>query len=112
MLLDILMDNLTGIDVVRKIRKFDDKVEIIFTTSILDYAQQRYEVRACRYLIKPINCKELKKYIVSFIDEIRKNNESYTFIQERNEIHKVLIEDITYVEIIRKDMTIHAIEKI
>ncbi len=36
--LDIQMSDLNGMDTARKIREFDNNVEIIFTTSLLDYA--------------------------------------------------------------------------
>ncbi|AFS77144.1 two-component signal transduction response regulator, LytTR family [Gottschalkia acidurici 9a] len=109
-LLDILMDKLTGMDVARKIREFDNEVEIIFITSLVDYIQDGYEVRAYRYLLKPINKKELKKHMLSCISEIIKNRENYIFVQEKGEMHKILVDDITYIEILRKDMTINTVK--
>lgn len=110
-LLDILMGNLTGMDVARKIRKFDDKVEIIFVTSLVDYIQEGYEVRAYRYLIKPIVYEELERHILSCVNGLLESNKNYIVVKYENEIHKILVHDITYVEIIRKDMTIHTIKK-
>ena len=52
--LDIEMKKLTGMDVARKIRERNDKSEIIFTTGLIDYIHDGYEVRAYRYLLKPI----------------------------------------------------------
>ena len=46
--LDIEMNKLTGMDVARKIREVDDNVEIIFTTALVDYVHEGYEVRAYR----------------------------------------------------------------
>ena len=111
LLLDIIMDNLTGMDVAREIRKFDSKVEIIFVTSIVDYIQQGYEVGAYRYLIKPIDYEELKKHISSCIDKLLESNKNYIVFQEENKIHRVLVDEITYVEIVRRDMTIHTTKK-
>ncbi len=36
--LDIQMKDINGIEVAKKIRKFDEKVEIIFTTAFSEYA--------------------------------------------------------------------------
>lgn len=36
-LLDILMDKLNRMDIARKIREIDNKVEIIFITSLIEY---------------------------------------------------------------------------
>lgn len=111
LLLDIIMDNLTGMDVARKIRKFDNRVEIIFITSIVDYIQEGYEVGAYRYLIKPINYEELKKHISSCVDKLLESNKSYIVFQEENRTHKVLVDEIKYIEIIRRNMTIHTTKK-
>lgn len=46
--LDIQMGDLSGMDVARKIRNFDSRVEIIFTTAIAEYIYEGYEVRAYR----------------------------------------------------------------
>ncbi|MDO7203636.1 response regulator [Paraclostridium bifermentans] len=44
-ILDIQMDEITGMDVARKIREIDkNKPEIIFTTSLIEYIQEGYEV--------------------------------------------------------------------
>lgn len=111
LLLDIIMNNLTGMDVARKIRKFDNKVEIIFVTSIIDYIQEGYEVGAYRYLMKPIDYEELKKHISSCIDKLLESNKNYIVFQEENKTHKVLVDEITYVEIVRRNLTIHTIKK-
>lgn len=60
LLLDIKMEKLNGMDTARKIREVDDEMEIIFVTSLIDYVQEGYEVRAYRYLLKPIELEELK----------------------------------------------------
>ncbi len=54
------MEKLNGMDTARKIREVDNEMEIIFVTSLIDYVQEGYEVRAYRYLLKPIELKELK----------------------------------------------------
>lgn len=110
-LLDIIMDKLTGMEVARKIRKFDDKVEIIFVTSLIDYIQEGYEVRAYRYLIKSIEYEELEKHISSCIDRLLESNKNYILITEENEIHKILVDEITHIEITRRDMIIHTVKR-
>lgn len=111
-LLDIQMEKLNGMDTARRIREIDNKnVEIIFTTSIVDYIQEGYEVRAYRYLLKPIKFEELQKHILSCIDIITKNKESNLIINTKGEIYKININEITYIEILKKDMIIHTLSK-
>ncbi|CEN81318.1 LytR/AlgR family response regulator transcription factor [Paraclostridium sordellii] len=111
-LLDIQMDGLNGMEVARKIRQIDKKeVEIIFTTSLIEYIQEGYEVRAYRYLLKPIKLEDLKKHIISCIEELTKNKESYIAVNEKNNTCKVKISEITYIEIQKREMTIHTINE-
>lgn len=111
-LLDIQMDGLNGMEVARKIRQIDKKeVEIIFTTSLIEYIQEGYEVRAYRYLLKPIKLEDLKKHIILCIEELTKNKESYIAVNEKNNTCKVKISEITYIEIQKREMTIHTINE-
>ncbi|GAA0865710.1 LytTR family DNA-binding domain-containing protein [Paraclostridium tenue] len=111
-LLDIKMDKLNGMEIAKKIREIDKKeVEIIFTTSLVKYIQDGYEVRAYRYLLKPIKFDDLKKHLTSCIKEINEKKENYIVVNGKNDVYKINISHITYIEIQNKDMTIHTIDK-
>lgn len=109
--LDIEMNELTGMDVARKIREVNESSEIIFTTGLLNYVQDGYEVRAYRYLLKPIKFENLKNHLNSCIKDIIKKNENNMVIQSKGEIYKLKIDEITFVEVINKDIIIHTINK-
>ena len=53
--LDIIMDELNGIDVAYKIRETDTKSSIAFLTSSPDFAISSYDVDAAGYLLKPLS---------------------------------------------------------
>lgn len=112
-ILDIQMKKINGMDVARKIREIDkNKPEIIFTTSLIEYIQEGYEVRAYRYLLKPIIYEDLKKHILSCIDEVINKRDKFIIVENKSESYKINIEDIMYIEIQRKDMSIHTENKI
>ncbi len=52
--LDIYIDQLSGIDLARKIRETDDSVSLVFCTTSNEFAAQSYEVNARYYLQKPV----------------------------------------------------------
>lgn len=110
--LDIEMKEINGMDVARLIREKDDKCEIIFTTAISDYIQDGYEVRAYRYLLKPIEFEKLKNNVICCIEDIRKKRENNLIIQNKGQMYKVNIDDIKFVEVINKDILIHTKKKI
>ena len=109
--LDIEMNKLTGMDVARKIREVDDNVKIIFTTALVDYVHEGYEVRAYRYLMKPIDFEKLKINVISCVEDIRKKRENNLVIQNKSEIHKINIDEILFVETLNKDIIIHTKNK-
>lgn len=112
-ILDIQMEKINGMNVARKIREIDkNKPEIIFTTSLIEYIQEGYEVRAYRYLLKPIIYDDLKKHILSCINEVINKRDKFIIVENKSESYKINIEDIMYIEIQRKDMSIHTENKI
>ncbi|MCR1850913.1 LytTR family DNA-binding domain-containing protein [Paeniclostridium sordellii] len=105
--LDIEMEKLTGMDVARKIREVNCNSEIIFTTALAEDIQEGYEVRAYRYLIKPIEFNELKKHVCSCIGDMYKKHEHNLIIHNKGIVYKIQIDNITYIEVMDKDITIH-----
>lgn len=111
LLLDIQMGQLNGMDTARKIREVDNKMEIIFITSLIDYVQEGYEVRAYRYLLKSIELDELKKHILACINDIEKNKNHYILIKNKSNTYKIYSNEITYIEVQKKNMLIHTINR-
>ncbi|HCQ5969212.1 TPA: response regulator transcription factor [Clostridioides difficile] len=105
--LDIKMLQLTGMDVAKIIRETNDTSEIIFITSIVDYIQEGYKVRAYRYLLKPIGFGDLNESILSCMSDIIKKRENFMLIENKGIINKILINSIMYIEVRKKVLTIH-----
>lgn len=109
-ILDIKMNGMSGMDLARLIREKDDISEIIFVTSLVDYIQEGYTVRAYRYLLKPINYEELKNHLLSCINDINKKKDNFMMIENKGIVHKVPINEIMYIEVAKKELTIYAKE--
>ena len=80
LLLDIEMPFINGMDAARYIRRMDQRVIIIFITSLAQYAIQGYEVQALDYILKPVE-------YFSFAQRIK---HALTYIREQTEYHLVL----------------------
>ncbi|MFR3558575.1 MAG: LytR/AlgR family response regulator transcription factor [Paraclostridium sordellii] len=79
--LDIDMKGLDGIETAKKLRKYDEKVKIIYVTNYTDYTYSAFSVHAFGYLVKPLNKKELHNQLdeaLSYTEEISKNLEFIT----------------------------------
>ncbi|MFR6016814.1 MAG: LytR/AlgR family response regulator transcription factor [Paraclostridium sordellii] len=110
-LIDIQLNEINGMDTARKIRETDNKAEIIFITSLIEYALEGYEVRAYRYLIKPVKYDDLKTHILNCIKEIDIKNR-HIIIKEQGKRIKLDISEITYIEVQKENITIHTLNKI
>ena len=109
--LDIQMNELSGMDVARKIREFDNNVEILFTTSVEQYVFEAYEVKAYRYLVKPIEYEELKKQVKLCISDYLSKN-SIISIDSNKATVKIPIGEILYAEVMKKEVTIYTKSKV
>ena len=110
-LLDIELGNgnVTGMELARKIREADQRVDIAFLTNYSGYVFEGYEVSALRYLMKPVTEENLfplldlvrermgriSRYLVVEIDgeQRRVEEDNIIYLEARN--HTVLIETKT-----------------
>lgn len=60
MCLDILMPGQNGMELAQEIRRYDDRVSLLFITSSTDHLLEGYSVRPIQYLLKPVSRKELE----------------------------------------------------
>ncbi len=69
---DILMPNLNGIDLVRKIREEDKKIAIVMISAHTDkeYLLKAVELHLEQYLVKPIDLKTLKSSLEKCVNKI------------------------------------------
>lgn len=106
--LDIKMPGLTGIQTAERIRKKDDKVTIIFLTSLIDKAIEGYKVQAANYIIKPLGYKRLKIELDNWQLKIRNKDEQYITIHNDSGNYKVLLKSIRYIETYNRNLLVHA----
>ncbi|MEG1410980.1 MAG: LytTR family DNA-binding domain-containing protein [Terrisporobacter sp.] len=110
LIMDIQMKIMNGMDAARKIREFDQNLEIIFMTSFTEFMQEGYEVKAYRYVIKPINERKILKNVLHCINEIMKKRNNYLTINVKNYIDRIKIDYITYIETARPNILIYTNE--
>lgn len=107
LIIDIQMKLINGMETARKIRMFDENLEIIFTTSFSEFMQDGYEVKAYRYILKPITERKISKNILEGINEIVKKRSNYLTINVKNYIDRIKIDSILYIETDRPNILIY-----
>ncbi len=61
-ILDLVLDELSGIEAARKMRQLQGKKpKLIFISSINSYAAETYEVNAAAFLLKPAEKEQIEK---------------------------------------------------
>ena len=61
LLLDIEMGRMNGVDLARRVREYDSRVQMVFITGYPDFIAEGYEVSALHYLMKPVNREKLAR---------------------------------------------------
>ena len=107
LIMDIQMKIINGMDTARKIREFDQNLEIIFMTSFSEFMQEGYEVKAYRYILKRISERKISRNILPCINEIMKKKNNYLTINVKNYVDRIKIDSIVYIETDRPNILIY-----
>lgn len=110
LLLDVEMKNINGIELAKRIRKDNNRAEIIFITSHFEFVGEGYEVDALHYLIKPISAEKLTQVLTKAAEKISVEPPSVVIFCE-GETVKLYEADIRYVESFLHYIVIHAKDK-
>lgn len=98
LLLDIdLGGEINGMELARRIREKDDEVVIIFVSGLPEYMSQGYDVKACHFLVKPVEEGKLLTVLDRALKELAKREE-YLLLEEGAEAWKIPVSRILYVE--------------
>ena len=113
--LDIQMPKLTGIDFLKSTSFLPP---VIFTTAYSEYAIEGFELDVLDYLLKPISFKRFYKSALKaqeYINAKKQPNapekEQYFFIKSNQQIEKILISDVLYVEGMANYILVHTQNK-
>jgi len=105
--LEIPLRKMSGLKIAEHLRRYDERVRIVFLTTVLTYVLEAYDVGASNYLLKPLSygkfCREVSRIYAG-----RKEREERSFLeQSKNALHKVYFHEIRYIETSGKGTLIH-----
>ncbi|MBE6928762.1 MAG: response regulator transcription factor [Ruminococcaceae bacterium] len=107
LLLDVEMDEISGIDLAKRIRQTDRHAEIIFVTSHFEFCGEGYEVDALHYLIKPVAAEKLAEVLSRAADKLSVSLRTVV-ISADGETVRLREDDILYVEAFAHYIAVHA----
>lgn len=104
--LDIQLDEISGIDVAKKIRNSHKNAIIIFITGYKDYVFEAFDVNAFHYIMKPIDESKFKKILYSAVDVLEKKDK-FILAKTFSSSAKIYLKDIIYIESQQRKIKVH-----
>ncbi|MFI3171622.1 MAG: LytTR family DNA-binding domain-containing protein [Eubacteriales bacterium] len=102
LLLDIVMPNMTGIELAQVIRTFDKNLPIIFLTTSPEFAIASYRVHAKDYLLKPIDQHLFFDVLLNHIN----TSEAFLFVKTNDSVMQLPFCDIVHLEVVTRKIQI------
>ena len=108
--MDIMMDGLDGLTTARKLRRRDDKVLLVFVTSMLQYAVQGYSVDAMDFIVKPVTYTGLKLCMDRVVRRLNEATPVRLRFTNREGTHSVDAAEICYIESLEHKIVVHTVQ--
>jgi two-component system LytT family response regulator len=111
MFLDIQMPGMKGTDFLKSLV---NPPKVILTTAYRDYALEGFDLNVIDYLLKPVPYERFLRAVDKFLNnESRKpgdtENEKFIYLNINKKVHKILVDEIVYVESIKDYLSIHTV---
>ena len=106
-LMDIMMPIFNGVEVSHMLRKFDESTQIIFITSMVQYAIDGYEVNAAGFLVKPVSYNDLATVLNKTLAQIEKNSSDNIVVKTYTSLIAIQVSSLLYVEVRAHELVYH-----
>ena len=98
LLLDIVMEPCSGMELAKRLRRRGDEGKIIFITS--------YE-RAYHYLVKPVNLKKLEELLLNCCSSLEREWEQSIAVRQGTAVRRIPFSEIRYLEVQNRKIYLH-----
>ena len=107
LLLDIIMPEINGIELARKIREYNEDAVMIYLTVSKDHALEAYGVSAVQYILKPIKMHTLFPVLDSVIPTLKQEKERYFMLSTTESDIRIPFSSIICVELNHRRLKIY-----
>ncbi len=105
--LDIQMKMVNGLRTAERIRQMDEKVGIIFLTTLTQCALEGYKYQAANYIIKPMKYARMKAEIEQWRRRSRKIDSPAIVVANDSGKYKIFLNTLQYVETFNRNLLLH-----
>ncbi|MCI8455163.1 MAG: response regulator transcription factor [Lachnospiraceae bacterium] len=110
-LLDVIMPELSGIEVGARLRERGSRGEIVYLTFSSEYAVASYETRAFYYLLKPVEPDHLYSVLDQAIAEIKRQKSDCILVKTRDCIRRIPFDAILWAELNNRTVLYHLLDE-
>ena len=97
-LLDILMPEMNGMEIGRRLRQLGSRGEIIFLTNSNGFAADSYDVEAFSYLLKPVQEEKLYSVLDRVIQKRNQSQQKVIIVHTAEGASRIQLDNLCYVE--------------
>lgn len=105
--MDIMMDGMDGLTTARKLRRRDNRVLLVFVTSMVQYAVQGYSVDAMDFIVKPVTYTGMKLCMDRVVRRLNETAPVRLCFTNREGTHSVDAAEICYIESLEHRIVVH-----
>lgn len=106
-LLDVVMPEMTGIELGLQLRGQDEEAVIIYLTVSPEYAISAYETQAFGYLVKPVERDRLYQVLDRAIESMGKRKGACVSVKTRGGLQRLALDEILYAELADRSIRYH-----
>ena len=110
-ILDICFREENGIATAQKLQQINRNVKIIFITAYIEYASEIFEAQPFYFLVKPVDKQKIAEVVRSAMEAVKNEDIRSLIIQTRDGNKKVRVDDIWYVESIKRNIVVHEVDR-
>ena len=108
--LDIYMPQINGVEAARRLRKLDDRCEIVFATTSREHGMEGYELHAMDYLTKPFLQQDVDGVMDWFLQK-RAEQRRELLLRTQSAEESIPAQSIVYIESRGHTCLIHAADQ-
>ena len=105
--MDIELPDGNGMELIKQIRKIDEKVIVVFVTNLVSYAVKGYEVQAFDFIVKPISYYNFYVKLLKVLDSIEQKKDKEIWISNKEGREKIMLSSVLYIEVVQHMLYYH-----